>query len=304
MITSCIICGSNDADVQYILGPYKIFRCRKCTFGWAEPFPSEQDILQFYSAKHHPHAQSDSVNARERRRIAQTLRRLAPLGRDLLDVGCGFGHFLDAAAQCEFQTFGVDLDAGRVDVAAQKGHQVCVGIARPGIFGGKRFDVIVLNHVIEHLTDPVGTLMNLRQLLVDKGLLYVGCPNFGCLRARITKAHFNHYSPPEHISYFTVPSVRHIARRVGFTEIMLRLTTHTLHVKELLAFFCYLNFLRDPEYRDPAARDPSSVKRFTEGRGRPGRIVIYSCVLGLSWLARPLVNLLGGEYIESYWHRG
>jgi 2-polyprenyl-3-methyl-5-hydroxy-6-metoxy-1,4-benzoquinol methylase len=41
----------------------------------------------------------------------------------------------------------------------------------------KKYDVIVMGHILEHLTDPVMALKNIKCLMHDKSILYISVPN-------------------------------------------------------------------------------------------------------------------------------
>jgi len=276
--------------------------CRRCQFGWAHPLPTDAELRRLYSDRHHPEAEDDRLNVAERRRIMKRIRTLAPNASSLLEVGCGFGHFLDHAKDFGFETLGVEVDSGRAEVARSKGHQVYCGELQE-ICQPLRVDVVILHHIIEHLADPFQMLEQVRIVLVPGGLLFVGTPNFSSFRAKLTGAHFEHLCPPEHISYFTPESLRLALKGAGFQELELSCTSHVLHVKELMAYFCYLRFLRTRRWINPFSMTPVCRRRFTERRGSSLRKPLYSAVLLTARLLRPLVERLGGDHIESYWRR-
>ena len=86
--------------------------------------------------------------------IDHSYRNLPPLpagGGKVLDIGCGSGYFLAAAAQIGWESFGVDPDP---KVSAQKtGYKVLQGNLPDIDFPDNYFDVITLSHVIEHTHD-------------------------------------------------------------------------------------------------------------------------------------------------------
>ena len=60
----------------------------------------------------------------------------------------------------------------------------------------KKYDVILLNHVLEHILDPLDALHKIYDLLKDDGLLYLGVPNIQEYDiGQIQNAHYLYFSP-------------------------------------------------------------------------------------------------------------
>ncbi len=100
-------------------------------------------------------------------RVREIQRAYLPLLRGhapVLDLGCGRGELLDLLAEAGVRASGVDLDAGMVEHARAKGHEVALGDAiahlralAPGLLGA-----VVALEVIEHL--PYAGLLELLEL--------------------------------------------------------------------------------------------------------------------------------------------
>ena len=98
-------------------------------------------------------------------------------GRTLLDIGCSFGWMLDEASRRGWQAVGVEPSASAAGEAKDAGLEVLEGhFPHPGLTG-RRFDVVTLMDVFEHLPDPVRTLMEIRAVLDQRGLLAIKLPN-------------------------------------------------------------------------------------------------------------------------------
>lgn len=95
-------------------------------------------------------------------------------GRRWLDVGSGCGGLLDHLACKAAKAAGVEPNAAQRAAAVARGHAVFPSVDE---LEGQVFDVISLFHVLEHLTDPVGMLRRLGDLLADGGLLIVEVPH-------------------------------------------------------------------------------------------------------------------------------
>jgi 2-polyprenyl-3-methyl-5-hydroxy-6-metoxy-1,4-benzoquinol methylase len=276
-------------------------RCQRCGFGWAEPLPSEDEISRFYRDCHHPTAICDTINLRERESVIRTIRNLCPRGAKILDVGCGFGHYLDIAKRYGFRTFAVEPDAGRAAETLKKGHDIHIGVLSHSTFEGIRFDAVILNHVIEHVVNPEEVVREIGEHLRENGLLYISTPNFGGAIATIEGSHHTHFTPPEHISYFTRASLALLLANCGFHLIRERRFVHHLHAYDLLAYLLKFKFLKKPEYRDPWTE--KSVTAVAQGRFHTIRAVRYALVLCASRLIAPVISALSTEHLQMFWRK-
>lgn len=105
------------------------------------------------------------------------------LGRDdltgltALDVGCSAGFIADELARAGARTLGVDIDRpGLLRAHANFGHRVgfCLSRAERLPLDGASVDVAVLNHIYEHVVDPIAVLADIHRVLRPGGVLYLG----------------------------------------------------------------------------------------------------------------------------------
>lgn len=64
------------------------------------------------------------------------------------------------------------------------------------------FDVIVMNHVIEHVYDPVATLVECRRLLAPEGKIIIITPNLKSYGHEIYGEDWRALEPPRHLHLF------------------------------------------------------------------------------------------------------
>jgi 2-polyprenyl-3-methyl-5-hydroxy-6-metoxy-1,4-benzoquinol methylase len=141
-----------------------------------------------------------------------------PQGR-LLDVGCGAADWLVRMRDIGWQVHGIDFDPRAVDVAVQKGLSVQCGALEQQGYADGSFDAITLNHVIEHVPDPVATMRQCHRLLKPGGRVVVSTPNNGSLGHRHFGADWRGLEPPRHLHLFSLPSMRQALERAGFRAI-------------------------------------------------------------------------------------
>lgn len=141
------------------------------------------------------------------------------LGQTLLDVGCGNGGFLSCAAEAGWIVSGVDPDPKALAVAASLGHDVRQG----GIetFDGEkaRFDVITLNHVIEHLHQPAEVIRAAWHLLKPGGVLYIDTPNIQSRGLKRFGKNWRGLEAPRHLVLFSRKGLVNLLTHVGFQRL-------------------------------------------------------------------------------------
>lgn len=144
----------------------------------------------------------------------------------ILDAGCGDGINLTGLAQGAIarsgtlSLTGVDynhLRLGRARLAAGIG-----GVAQASLvalpFEDGAFDVVLCNHVIEHVPDVGVVLRELRRVLNDRGLLIVGTPNEGCLMGRVRNGVLQRSiaRTTDHLQFFTATTLTEALQSAGF----------------------------------------------------------------------------------------
>lgn len=132
----------------------------------------------------------------------------------ILDFGCGDGTFLVLAKKHGCDVYGVEIDdSERVKLLRNQGLTVVRSIDEYACMAG-RFDVVRINHVLEHLIDPHALLDKIDVALKQGGELIVGTPNFNT-PAKIFKKHYN-LNLPYHRYFFTKKSIKCLLERHGF----------------------------------------------------------------------------------------
>lgn len=222
----CVICGvplrmavAAPPTTYAARGAYGVAECPSCGLGQTSPMPSEEDLRALY-ANDYGYGTHDLVAPEKRWRAAHVLRRVLSPGDDrLLDVGCMQGFLLDEArAKGVSRCQGIELSSGPASEARAKGHSVFGGTieAFAAQAGATRFDVIVAQHVLEHIVDLASFLRTARGLLSPRGRLCLCVPNFGSRLRRAMPGSWGWYQVPAHVHHFTLPSISLLLEREGF----------------------------------------------------------------------------------------
>jgi len=140
----------------------------------------------------------------------------------LFDIGFGFAQALLFFKKKGFEVSGLEPCAEGVEYAKSKGLDVYQsGIEDFSKIGDKRYDVVTLINVLEHLRDPVKILIEIKEKLLKKnGLLVIDVPNdFNDFQTVANKEHnLNEWwvCPPNHINYFSFDSLSKLLAQCGY----------------------------------------------------------------------------------------
>jgi SAM-dependent methyltransferase len=121
-------------------------------------------------------------------------------GLTVADIGCSAGFIADELASAGARhAFGVDIDVPGLRKAAERfGERVtflCAdGTALP--FPDGSMDVLVFNHIYEHVVDPDAVIEEMHRVLADDGVLYLGLGNRLGVMEPHYKLPFLSYLPP------------------------------------------------------------------------------------------------------------
>jgi SAM-dependent methyltransferase len=144
--------------------------------------------------------------------IISHLRNLPP--GTLLDVGCGPGNLLKNLSENGWICTGIEPDLPAANFAERFG-KVFRGTYESFNSHGK-FDVVVLNHVIEHVNNPLKMVTWVKKVIKKDGLLVLSTPDFDSAAARRWQERFRLLHDPTHISLFSSDSLRRMLRDMGF----------------------------------------------------------------------------------------
>lgn len=139
-------------------------------------------------------------------------------GGRLLDVGCGDGRFLARMRHLGWSVVGVELDPAAAARAVKMfGLDIRHGSLTASRLPDASFHAITLNHVIEHVEEPVALLRECRRLLKPDGRLVAVTPNVASAGRRRFGRHWRGLEPPRHFRLFSDRSLREAAADAGLT---------------------------------------------------------------------------------------
>ena len=155
------------------------------------------------------------------RRFLKELKKHGIESGRLLELGCGYGYFLDEARHYFSYLAGTELSQEAADNARKiSGADVYtgdLGSLPDEVFD---FDFIASINVIEHIYDPVEFLLSLKKRLVKGGRIIIATPNIGSIWYKVMKNKWSSFKIPEHVVFYSAGTLIPLLRKTGFQDIM------------------------------------------------------------------------------------
>lgn len=136
----------------------------------------------------------------------------------VLEIGCSIGVFLEIFKGHGWKTWGVEPSES-AETAGKKGHKIIRGFFENVSLRNGFFDLVILNHTLEHMDNPAEILKKVHKILKKGGMVYVDVPNFGSLSSKILGKHWPYLVPEEHKHQFTKKALVQILEKSGFKVI-------------------------------------------------------------------------------------
>jgi len=127
--------------------------------------------------------------------------------KNILDVGAGTGDFLNVCKNNGWNTIGVEPNINAINIAAAKGVFLEENLDK---IQDKKFDIITLWHVLEHVEMLSDYISKLKELLSDNGRLIVAVPNHKSYDALHYKEFWAAFDVPRHLWHFSQTSIHKI----------------------------------------------------------------------------------------------
>lgn len=225
----CAICGSEHSEAvaqrdRYGL-PMTTVICRECGLLMTNPVMREADYLDFYRTSYWDlyafedyfadsffRAQGFSGD-----RIRQNLAKVMDIGdKTIAEVGCATGGILHALRPHCVRVAGADYAERNL----AKGRAMGLDLRFGGLdaIRDTNPDIVIYNHVMEHIYDPHAELRRVLELLPEGGAVYLEVPGIFNIR-NAYKGDFLFYLQNAHLFHFTADTLRTVVEQAGFKVI-------------------------------------------------------------------------------------
>ncbi len=224
----CPVCGdATHLELLCKVDGLDIFTCATCSGEHVWPMPDAHALKAYYDrpewfegGEKGGYANYDAQTGWSVDMLGTVLAPFAGRkGLSILDVGCGYGTHLSAAAKAGWKCFGVEPSAHARKVAQERLGGDAFIVETVGDLIPHEFDVVLMLDVIEHLPSPYPTLYQLFSIgaITAKTLLVITTPNAGSRAAQDDPAGWPYRHPQSHLVYYNSEALTLLLRRLHFT---------------------------------------------------------------------------------------
>lgn len=225
----CRYCGGKDLVQKNYINGYGIYLCNSCQI--LQTKVHNEQIKRTNIDKYNKLYIKNYLEIRKPQLIKDfkiSIHEIEKLkhGGNILDVGCGTGIFLETLvnnSRYKWEIKGIDINNNSVSKASLG---IRKNILKKSInhtnFKNSYFDVITCYDVLEHSSDINKSLIEIRRVLKNDGILLIQVPNSKSLMCFLTKNDWDWWCVPDHVFHFTKNSITRLLEDKGFHIIMIR----------------------------------------------------------------------------------
>ncbi|TBW27735.1 class I SAM-dependent methyltransferase [Gramella sp. KN1008] len=190
--------------------------------GILKTFPVPENLEKYYDSEEYISHRDSSRNIQDKiyqfvksymlSKKANWIRAEIKHG-NILDIGAGTGDFLNKMKSFLWKVEGVEPNKLARDLAILKGLDLKTDLAH---LRDKKYDVISLWHVLEHLPDYEEKLEQFHGLLEDGGILVIAVPNYNSYDSRYYNENWAAWDVPRHLWHFSRKGLTEKLENKGF----------------------------------------------------------------------------------------
>jgi len=224
---NCNICNTDETRLITIQNDYRVVQCKNCGLVYVNPRPTQETLIGLYNDYHQRNGKDEHTWARlmkmNFRNVSALLNRMFPEKGKILDIGCGYGHFITLMKNYGWTASGIEPSSRTLGYAKSKGLVVFETTIDDAIFPESSFDVVTAFYVLEHLFDPLSALKKILAMLRPRGVVILRVPHSTPIVKFLDLFNIKNtlYDLPFHMYDFSPNTIRRLLEKAGFSSIQI-----------------------------------------------------------------------------------
>lgn len=219
-IITCTICNSSEVKTLYTLSNnVRIMLCATCKNAFTFPKPTIPD----YSTEDFQAREGDTKKLTTFAELPEEIQtsysiqlgmiqRKLPNGSAVLEIGGGEGIFLEMVKNAGYEVELIEPSFTASQRAMERGLNVRNNYFH-NISLDKRYSVVCMAHVLEHIDDPLSTIARVKTVLAPGGFILLTQTNFKGFMPRLQKTHWYAWVPDQHFTHFSLEGLKYLAKQ-------------------------------------------------------------------------------------------
>jgi 2-polyprenyl-3-methyl-5-hydroxy-6-metoxy-1,4-benzoquinol methylase len=231
----CNLCNGNRFEGKAVSSGsgWPVVRCTNCGLLQVNPQPTQELLKEKYQEGYYSDLELSVIANRGPRDLLSDDRLLmsrpdmdwleecglstfekSRKRRRLLDVGCGSGLQLSDFSKRGWDCEGTEVSKPSLQALRAAGFTIRHGILHDMQLDPGSYDLVVLHHVIEHLTDPLEEIKRIHSLLQPGGWLFIVTPGADSIPSELTGEYW--FYDPDHTFFFSRKTLLALLEKGGF----------------------------------------------------------------------------------------
>lgn len=211
---------------------FYVRQCENCGLAYLNPQPEWKELEYFYGEGYYmagvlPKDKRHSLFYNFLRKVKRTIFgppnpkfwNFGETRGKFLDIGCGNGAYESYVVPRYpgWEFYGVEPSVSSFKIAKTiENFQVFNGSVEEARYPDNFFDVILMNHSLEHSLNPTSELNECFRILKPGGRLVIGAPNFNCPARKFFGVYWVHLDAPRHLFHFSANILSGMLKKAGF----------------------------------------------------------------------------------------
>ncbi len=256
--TNCYLCNKK-ASLVYQIDNRSIYQCINDDLFFSTDKKSDQFVYDqnYYGSS--PYTQLPILKDAYFQNKINKILTLYPKERlKILDVGCGWGNFLQILNKSHLPYLGIDISQEAVAICQKKTLNCqmadLINLSRNS---QQKFSVITFFQVIEHLKNPLDYLKAAKKLLKKNGILLITTPNNSSPLRSLFGPKWSVYNTPSHYYFYSKKSLGRLLKMAGFDKFEIKIDSPRYFSLNYVLQRIFKKKLSVPKFLDlPIPTDP------------------------------------------------
>ncbi|NOR45868.1 MAG: methyltransferase domain-containing protein [Candidatus Delongbacteria bacterium] len=221
---------------------FHVYCCETCKNSFTSPFMSNEELGKYYPDtydcyKSHSKFSGFLQNLKSLNDVRIIKKTMHDKNKNILEIGSGSGMFLNLLKKEGYNVDGVEPSDSGVSYAKEN-YNLDLELAYFEDFEfKKKYDLIIMFHVLEHFNDPVSVLEKIKKNLNKDGILFIKVPRVDSWGAKIFRKYWSGYDLPRHRFHFSKNGLIGLLNKYSFHTILFKSDLYPLNTVRAINYY-------------------------------------------------------------------